>query len=288
MPETAILIAALVALGAIVLWPLRASWTGPPDADDDREAAALRHRAALEALRDVEADRRGGLLDDDAYATELAEAERRAVAARAPEGPAAGTAESAPAPRSAPRRLAFVAAAAIGVGIAGASLVPGTGVANSTVTNRALAEAEVREGIRQERIGDLLEALADDGKNPDTLSELADLYLAGTSREDLAVAATLLRGLIDVEPYRADAYERIIAAYLRAGDHANARAALEAYDEVPSADPVEIAFFDGIIALRGERDAAEAVKAFDRFLELAPDDPRAEMIEGLREEASAG
>jgi hypothetical protein len=49
---------------------------------------------------------------------------------------------------------------------------------------------------------------------------------------------------------------------------------------------VEAAFFDGLIALRGEDDPARAEVAFDRFLELAPDDPRAGMIEGLREEAA--
>jgi Flp pilus assembly protein TadD len=44
-------------------------------------------------------------------------------------------------------------------------------------------------------------------------------------------------------------------------------------------------FFDGLIA-RAEGDVERALDAFDRFLELAPDDPRAEMIEGLREEAA--
>ena len=49
-----------------------------------------------------------------------------------------------------------------------------------------------------------------------------------------------------------------------------------------------MAFFDGLIALRGEDDREAALAAFDRFLELAPDDPRAEMIRGLRDEAAAG
>ena len=50
---------------------------------------------------------------------------------------------------------------------------------------------------------------------------------------------------------------------------------------------MEIAFLDGLIALR-EGDNERAVAAFDRFLELAPDDPRAGMIRGLREEAAGG
>ena len=32
----------------------------------------------------------------------------------------------------------------------------------------------------------------------------------------------------------------------------------------------------------------EAVRQFDRFLELAPDDPRAEMIRGLRDDLAQG
>ena len=285
MPETALLVVALAVVGAAVLWPLRSGSVEPTTMDDDRDAADLRHRAALEALRDVEADRRAGSLDDDAYALERAEAEERAAATR-------GAAEVPPVAVDPPshgrgRRAAVLLAATIGLVVVGASLLPNSGVANSTVRNEALAEAQLREAERQARIGELLDALAEDEENPETLSDLADLYLSGTTRDDLSVAATLLRGLIDLEPDRADAYERIIGAYLRAGDHGNARAALDAYEVRPTADPAEIAFYDGIIALRGENDPAAAVDAFDRFLELAPGDPRAAMIEGLRDEAAA-
>ncbi len=99
-------------------------------------------------------------------------------------------------------------------------------------------------------------------------------------------AAVALQLLMNLEPERADAYERIVTAYLRAGDYANARAALDSYAALDSADPVEVAFFEGLIALRGEGDGAAARAAFDRFLELAPDDPRAGMVRGLRDEAS--
>jgi hypothetical protein len=51
---------------------------------------------------------------------------------------------------------------------------------------------------------------------------------------------------------------------------------------------VEVAFLDGLIALRAERDPGAAVAAFDRFLELAPDDERAVMVERLRDEAAEG
>ena len=62
----------------------------------------------------------------------------------------------------------------------------------------------------------------------------------------------------------------------------------DAYNEgIATADPVEVAFLDGLIALRGEGDEERAAAAFDRFLELAPDDPRAPMIRSLRDEAES-
>ena len=284
MPEPALLAAALVAAFAIILLPLRS----PPAGSEpvDRSAAELRHRVALESLRDVEADRRAGSLDEGAYRAQLEEAEARAVASRRElEATASGAAAAPPPP---PRRPVAAIGAAVGLAavLLGASLVPASGIANTTTVDQALADAQAREAIRQQRIDDLLESLSADPNDTGVLSELADAYLAGTSREDLVLAATLLRALIDLEPDRADAYERIIAAYLRADDYPNARSALDAYDATASADPVEVAFFEGIIALRGERDPGAAMVAFDRFLELAPDDPRASMIQGLREEAA--
>jgi tetratricopeptide (TPR) repeat protein len=244
----------------------------------------LRHRVALEALRDVEADRRAGSLDDASYAQQLSEAEARAAATRA-------ALEQQPvttvAPHSRPAKTAaLVSAGVVAAALLAGAVVPASGVANQTDVNEGLAAAQAAESARQERIGELQAALAADPRDVDTLSDLADAYLAGSSQEDLVRAAVALQVLIDLEPDRADAYERIMAAYLRAGDNANARAAYDSYVELVAADPVEAAFFDGLIALRGEDDPARAEAAFDRFLQLAPDDPRAGMIEGLREEAA--
>ena len=283
MPEIVTLIIGLGLAGAAVLLPL---WRSAPDdstADDALDADRLRHRVALEALRDVEADRRAGSLDDTAYAAQLAEAESRAAATRAAldAGP--------PAPRrsaSVPRTVPVAIAALIGMVLVVGSLVPAMGIANQTVTNQELAAAEAAEDARQARIGELTGQLAASPEDTDTLSALADAYLAGSTEADLVAAANALQLLIALEPDRADAYERIIAAYLRAGDHANARAAHASYEELESADPVEVAFLDGLIALRGEGDSMAARAAFDRFLELAPDDPRATMVESLRDESS--
>ena len=82
MPETIVLLAVLIVAGAFVLAPLRRPAPVIPE-DVERDAAAVRHRVALEALRDVEADRRAGSLDERGYAEQLAEAEARAVATEA-------------------------------------------------------------------------------------------------------------------------------------------------------------------------------------------------------------
>ena len=283
MPETLILLAGLAAAGILVLLPLLGSERATPPRSVDREAEVIRHRVSLEALRDVETDRLAGSLDDVAYAEQLAQAEARAAHTRAgldrhPD------AEPAP-PGARGLRAAIVAAALIGAVLIGGSFIPAMGIANSTDVNQALADAQEAVSARQDRVSDLLVTF---GRQPDdaaTISALADEYLAGSAADDLVRAAGFLQLLIVLEPERADAYERIITAYLRAGDAVNARAAHDSYAALASADPVEVAFFDGLIALRAENDPGAARAAFDRFLELAPDDPRAAMIRGLRDEA---
>ena len=167
-----------------------------------------------------------------------------------------------------------------------ASWLPASGIANATDVNEGLAAAQTAEAARQGEIDRLLDALGADPEDTDTLSDLADAYLAGSTGDELARAAAALQVLIALEPDRADAYERLIGAYLRAGDYVNGRRALDSYEDRETADPVEVAFFDGLIALTGENDPEHARAAFDRFLELAPNDPRAEMIRGLRAQAT--
>ena len=285
MAEPLVLLVGLLLGAAFVLPPLLRRRVEGAMGEDDRDAAAVRHRVAIETLRDVHADRSAGSLDDAGYADQLAQAEARAAATRAAlEQPTAQPARRNATERG--RRLGLVAAGVIGALLMAGALLPATGLANRVVVNQALADAQAGEAERQDRIVELLGVLDPGAPDAAILSALADEYLAGSTGDDLVRAAVTLQLLVDVEPDRSDAYERLMTAYLRAGDYRNARAVHDSYRTVASADPVELAFFDGLIALRGENAAAEAAQAFERFLELAPDDPRAGMVRGLRDEAA--
>ena len=83
-----------------------------------------------------------------------------------------------------------------------------------------------------------------------------------------------------------DANQRLVTLYIRTGLWDDAEAATDRYAQVVGEDDPDIPFFRGLIA-RGGGDDEEAVRQFDRFLELAPNDPRAEMVQGLRDDLAA-
>ncbi len=275
---------------AAIGWPLLRrpssdSSRAATNAEAEAEARALRHRVALEGLLDVEADRRAGSLDDAAYQRERAEAEERAAQTltEAPETTAAPPPATA---RGSGRR----AAAWLGVGLAAALLVgfalpAPNGLAERRVINQALADELAREADRQADIQRLLTALAADPQDPRVLSDLADAYLAGSEVEDLQRAAVALQVLLALDPENRSGYRRLITAYISAGDWTDAQAATDSYAIIAGAAEPDIPFFRGLIAFR-RGDAATALRHFDEFLALAPDDPRASMISSLRAEAA--
>ncbi len=281
----------LAAVGAVVAvaigWPVirhASAVSAPMEADD---APAVRHRLALEALRDVEADRRAGSLDDAGYAAQRAEAEAHAAATLAALDASDDQPSRHPSRRGGGRLLAGLAALlALGV-VVGFTLPEPIGLGERTVVNQPLADAIAVEQARQAQIQDLLGRIAADPRDADALSALADAYLAGDGPDDLQRGAAALLLLINVQPQDASAYQRLITAYIRAGDWTDARATVDAYAQFAADDEADIPFFRGLIALRGDQDPTEAVRQFDRFLELAPDDPRAPMIRGLRVDAAA-
>jgi cytochrome c-type biogenesis protein CcmI len=278
----------VVAGGALlaIAWPLLGAQQPDPNAptDPEHESREVRHRVALETLRDVEADHRAGLLDEASYERQRAEAEERAAATLAelravPAPPSTASGRGA-------RPALIVAGVLVVALLAGFALPRPIGLGEATATNQALADALAREEARQAQISALLDRLAADPRDATTLSELADAYLAGSSADDRRLAAVALLALLSLEPENTSAYRRLVTAYINAGDWADAAAATDSYADVAGEDEPDIPFFRGLIALRGDGDAAAAIGFFDRFLELAPDDARAAMITSLRAEAA--
>lgn len=288
LAQWALLAAIGLAVGVAIAWPLlrpRASGSIPFDTRAEAEARALRHRVALEALLDVEADRRAGSLDDASYERERAEAEARAAetlgqsrSVQALPGPASS------APRNVRGIVAWLGAAVAAAVLVGFALAGPAGLAERTVVNQALADELAQETDRQADIQRLLGLLAADPQDAQVLSDLADAYLAGSGAEDLQRAAVALQVLLAVEPENHSAYRRLITAYITAADWADARAATDSYAGI-AADQPDIPFFRGLIALRADDGTAEAIRQFDLFLHLAPDDPRASMVRSLRADA---
>ena len=253
LTELALLIGLAVVIVVFVGLPL---WRRPPAVGPiafDDEESLIRHRVAVEALRDVEADRRAGSLDDATYAAQRDEAEARAVQTLAEL--TAGPREGPAVPRAWGRRASLLAGGALlGALLVGMLLPAPIGLANRTTVD------------------------------PAGLSALADEYLARNTPDDLARGASLLLALIREQPRNESAYQRLTTAYLRAEDYPDAAAATDALARF-APDSADVPFFRGLIALRGAGDKPAAIAQFDRFLQLAPDDPRAVMVRALREQA---
>jgi tetratricopeptide (TPR) repeat protein len=277
MAELLLLALVGVAVALAVAWPLldarpAAEATLAPAIDPEREALEVRHRLALEALRDVEADHLAGSLDEESYATQRAEAEAQAVASRYALD---ATAPGPEAPPPSPQRLGLPAVIA---GVLVLLLVAGY-LAPAPV---GLAERDARI----ERIRVLTDAINANSQDTAALAELADLYLAGGSSEDVTAALVSLVLLRNAAPESRDAHQRLVTLLIGAGEWRQAEAATDLMAEVVGEDDREIPFFRGFIA-RGLGESAEAVRQFERFLRIAPDDPRAAMVRGLRDAEAA-
>ncbi len=260
------------------------------DASGDLEVLLIRHRVALEAVRDVDADWRAGSLDDAAHAEQREAAERRATETLSElEAARSGAA----APGNATRRGAvpgrrIVAAAAVLVVavIVGFALPAPFSLANPVRVNQALADQQKQEADRQATIQQELGVLTRNPTDTAALSKLADAYLAGGTSDDIARGAQMLLALISLDSGNASAYQRLITAYIQVADWKDAAAATDAYARIAKDSP-DIPFFRGVIALQGTRDDAEAIRQFNAFLAAAPDDPRATMVRALLSQAQS-
>lgn len=281
MPEPLLFAAVAILAAVVVAMPIlleNPENRSPALPAEDRDAVALRHRIALEALRDVEADHRSGSLDEATYRSERVLAEERAIGTRA----ALDAAPRAPEPPRGRDGRLIVGAVGIVLGLAvvgGVVLHVPVNLANATVTNQALADQVADAAARQARISELLGQLQADAEDTEVLAELADIYLASGTQADRNAAAPLLLLLVSLEPENTDALTKLATAYLQSGQPDDASAVTDRIEEI---DPgsIEIGFFRGLIARQRDDDAA-ARAAFNTFLQAAPDDPRATMIRGL-------
>jgi cytochrome c-type biogenesis protein CcmI len=284
LAQWALLVVIGLVVAAAIAWPLlRPAPTGTHDPQPDAESRALRHRVALDALLDVEADRRAGSLDDASYERERAEAEARASETLEP---VATEPPVAPPSRRSARPPVAALGALVGVTLLVGFALPGSvGLGQRTVVNQALADALEEEADRQAEIQRLLGIFEANPGDAQVVSDLADAYLAGGSPEDLQRAAVALQILLAIEPQDHSAYRRLINAYIVTGYYDDALATTDAYARIADADEPDIPFYRGLIAFR-RGDNESAVREFDRFLALAPDDGRAAMVSGLRAEVA--
>jgi len=169
--------------------------------------------------------------------------------------------------------------------VVGFALPAPLGLGQRTEVNQALADAQAQEAARQAEIQRLLTKLSANQRDTVVLSDLADAYLADNSAEDLGRAAIALQVLISLDPQNASAYRRLVTAYVAAADWSDATAATDSYAQIAPNEP-DIPFFRGLIALRGSGDTAEALRQFDLFLQLTPNDARAAMVRSLRAEVA--
>ena len=285
LAQWALLVVIGLVVAGVIAWPLlrRGSSTDALDARAEAEARALRHRVALDALLDVEADRRAGSLDDASYQRQRAEAEARAADTLEP-----APIRPSPAVSAAGRGRGLTAALGALVALAllvGFALPGSIGLGQRTVVNQALADALAQEEDRQAEIQRLLGLFDANPRDPEVVSDLADAYLAGGTPKDLQLAAVALQLLLALEPKNHSAYRRLINAYLITAHYDDAQATTDSYATIAGPDEPDIPFYRGVIAFR-LGDHATAVREFDRFLALAPDDGRAEMVSSLRAEAA--
>ncbi|MDP9270241.1 MAG: hypothetical protein M3P14_04595 [Chloroflexota bacterium] len=305
MPDLVTIIIWLVLGASAVAWvagPLLTRRGDAPrvtdTAGDDLATLTLRHRIAVETLRDVEADHRAGSLDDASYGDLRREAEEHSArtlaeveAARRAGTPAVEDVEIARLPRApagawTSRRIGVVIGAGLAVLIVAGLVAPQPfSLANATVVDQALAAAQAAQSDRQAEIARLRDQLVSQPNDAAAIIRLAALYQQGGTAADLRTSAQLLIFAIRLDPGSTEAYRLLITAYISAADYTDAAAATDSYAKVAASSP-DIPFFRGLIALNGTGDHAAAVRWFDAFLAAAPSDPRAVMVRSLRAEAA--
>lgn len=296
-------VALALPLAAIVLWPLlRGRETGAaaaPHAGSERRLELVEERDTVyRALRELEFDHEAGHLADDDYRALRDTYEVRAAAALraldalgAPPAPAPARAvrERPPVARGwtrSPLTLAVGAAlllvfgVVIGVSVGRytepvpetpmpAASTPGLPMAAMPPPDRAPASGPVRP-IPPEMLRGMLQAARQslmDGR----YSEAIAAYQAVLKRDPKNVDALTHLGFI-----------------VALGGHADA--ALETIDKALALDPrfALAHYYRGQVLYEAKRDAAGAIKEWERFVALVPSGPEHDQVQALLKDARAG
>ena len=290
-------LALAVPVAVLVLWPLLRSRGSAPatprKGDETRLELGEERTAVYRALRELDFDHEAGHLADDDYRALRATYEARAAAAlRALD--ALGGPATTPALRSAPTRapaargwtrspvmlaagavLLLVFGVVVGVSVgrytepAPAAPMPGAPMASMPpVGDRPLA-AEPGRPLPPEMLAGMLQAARQS-------------LLAGRYSEAIAAYQAVLKR----DPRNVDALTHL-GFIVALGGHADT--ALETIDRALAIDPdyALAHYYRGQVLYEAKRDAAGAIKEWERFVALVPSGPEHDQVQALIKDARA-
>ncbi|MGH7311286.1 MAG: tetratricopeptide repeat protein [Candidatus Rokuibacteriota bacterium] len=278
-----------VPLAVFTLWPLRRHGGGRllPVPVDAREQLLEQKRQALRALRELQFEHEAGHVSDDDYAelTTRYEAEAARVLTELDHLGPAPRAVAAPAPRAARgwRRPLVVTAGALALLAFGVAL--GAGISRHTspdptaglpVTgSRPLATLEPAPGLAPGPPGPV---------SPEMLQGML-----GAARNSLAEgrygeAIAAYQAVLKRQPRNVDAMTHL-GLIVAIGGHPDA--ALEAFDRALAIDPDygPALLYRGQVLYETKRDAAGAIRSWERFLQVVPVGEDHERVKRLIAEA---
>jgi tetratricopeptide (TPR) repeat protein len=295
-----------VALGvpalAFVLWPLfrpegrgRALMPLPPD---EREHLLERKRQALRALRELAFERDAGHVSDDDYADLRARYEAEAAAVLAeldrlgarPEPARAGAPPPAGTTRAGWRHPLALGASAVLLVLFGVAL--GAGIVRHTAPD-PMAGAPAPGSRPLADIGPAgtppPPGAQDGAARPVTPEMMAGMLQAARSallagRYGEAISA--YQAILKRDPRNVDALTHL-GLIVAIGGHADS--ALETFDRALAIDPdyAPALLYRGQVLYEAKRDTAGAIKAWERFLRVAPPGEDRERVQRLIAEARA-
>ncbi len=264
-----------VPLAVFTLWPLRRHGGGRllPVPVDAREQLLEQKRQALRALRELQFEHEAGHVSADDYAelTTRYEAEAARVLTELDHlGPAALRAGAAPAPRAVRgwRHPLVVAAGALALVAFGVAL--GAGISRHTspdptaglpmTGSRPLATLEPAPGVAPGAPGSL---------SPEMLQGMLGAARNSMAEGRYGEAIAAYQAVLKRQPRNVDAMTHL-GLIVAIGGHPDA--ALEAFDRALAidADYGPALLYRGQVLYETKRDAAGAIRSWERFLKVVP------------------